>query len=594
MISDARRSNGVLSNYHTRLTARLYSLRNHSNTHSTSMMLIDKLSALLWIVSFYCVSSQNLINSNDTTTTSVQRNGYCGNDSNYCPTWFICKPDKHCQCGDSHNHVLQCNAEELTSAVLDCNCVTYDGYTKLTYVGACFYNCENNKNDRVYKILPKSPETLTNKSVCTEFHRKGLLCGDCEEGHSPFVLSYNLSCVKCPDGHKNWWKFFLVAFVPLTFFYFFVVLFNINITSSRLHGVVWFGQALSTPALARVMMNSAIHKNQQLVIVTRVVLAFYSFWNLDILRSVIPEICLNVTNLQAFALDYLLALYPFALISFSYFLIQLHDRKCACIVVVWKPFNKVLTVFRKSWDIRTSVIDSFSTFFLLSCTKILSVTIDLLVPTQIFELNSNRSMFGLYYLPAVTYFSAAHLPYAITALVLLTLFVIIPSITLILYPFSFFQKLLFVFPINWHFLHAFIDSFQGCFKDGTEPGTLDCRCFSVVMLLVRLLFFLIFGLTLSTMFFCYAGIFLVIITIAVINIDSNYIHNFTHNFLVCIKDKVDKTTTLLILALLAHVLCYCKDCLSLPNGVVIIVVLLNSCFFIAVLSFTIFVRFLRL
>ena len=33
----------------------------------------------------------------------------------------------------------------------------------------------------------------------------------------------------------------MVAFVPLTLFYFFVVLFNINVTSSRLHGVVWYG-----------------------------------------------------------------------------------------------------------------------------------------------------------------------------------------------------------------------------------------------------------------------------------------------------------------------------------------------------------------
>ena len=55
-------------------------------------------------------------------------------------------------------------------------------------------------------------------------------------------------------------------------------------------------------------------------------------------------------------------------------------------LVVWKPFHKVLTIFRKSWDIRTSVIDSFANFLLLSYTKILSVSIDLLVPTQIFEL----------------------------------------------------------------------------------------------------------------------------------------------------------------------------------------------------------------
>ena len=90
------------------------------------------------------------------------------------------------------------------------------------------------------------------------------------------------------------------------------------------------------------------------------------------LRSVIPDICLNVTTIQALALDYLPALYPFLLILISYFLIELYDRKIACIVKIWKPFHIVLTFFRKSCDIRTSVIDSFATFFLLSNIKILS------------------------------------------------------------------------------------------------------------------------------------------------------------------------------------------------------------------------------
>ena len=70
---------------------------------------------------------------------------------------------------------------------------------------------------------------------------------------SPFVLSYNLSCVRCPDGHKNWWKFALIGLVPLTFLYFIAIFFNINVTSSRLHGYVLFSQALSTPAFIRIL-----------------------------------------------------------------------------------------------------------------------------------------------------------------------------------------------------------------------------------------------------------------------------------------------------------------------------------------------------
>ena len=175
-------------------------------------------------------------------------------------------------------------------------------------------------------------------------------------------------------------------------------------------------------------------------------------------------------------------------------------------------------MFRRSWDIRTSVIDSFSTFFLLSYIKVWSVTTDLLAPTQIYQLGSNKSAFGLYYSPSVTYFGHDHLPYAFLAIVVLTLFVTIPTIILVFYPFQFFQKFLSSFPFNWHFLHAFVDSFQGCYKDGTEPGTFDCRWFSVLMLLVRPLALIINGMTLSMMSFVYILILILTFMLAIINI----------------------------------------------------------------------------
>ena len=359
---------------------------------------------------------------------------------------------------------------------------------------------------------------MINESVCTDFNRAGLLCGDCEEGYSPFVLSYNLSCVRCPDGHKNWWKFILAGFVPLTCFYFFVVIFNINVTTSRLHGIVWFSQLLSTPATIRVALLAMHSKYSKFLTTARVFTQFYSFWNLDLLHSVIPDICLNVTTLQALALDYLIAFYPFLLMIFSYIVIKLYDSRVSFIVMIWKPFRTLLANFRESMDFRTSVIDSFATFFLLSYIKVLSVTSDLLIPTQIYQLGSNISTLGLYYSPTVVYFGEEHLPYAMLAIFILIVFIFIPTIILLLYPCQFFQNFLSIFPINWHFLHAFVDSFEGCYKDGTEPGTFDCRWFSVLPLLLRLILFLFFTLTLSMIFFVYAVVTLVTFLILAINV----------------------------------------------------------------------------
>ena len=448
---------------------------------------------------------------------SIQHS-HCSHDGE-CPTWFTCNSSSMCQCGNKQDHAIACDDKLQSSAILDCYCVTYDNESRSTYLGLCFYNCNNHKKtDSVYQPLPTNAETLINGSVCTDFNRAGLLCGNCQDWYSPFVLSYNFSCVKCPNGNRNWWKFILAGFGPLTFFYFFVVLFNINVTSSHLHGVVWFSQALSIPALVRGIMLAGNNEYPNLLKVTRVLIPFYSIWNLDFFRTVIPDICLNVTTLQALALDYLVALYPFLLILFSHMIIKLHDSHVCCITFMWRPFQALLAKFRDSMDIRTSIIDSFATFFLLSYMKVLSVTSDLLVPTRIYKLGSNISTFGVYYSPTVVYFGEEHLPYAILAVFILTIFVCIPTITLVLYPFQFFHKFLSLFPFHWHYLHAFVDSFQGCYKDGTEPGTCDYRWFSVLPLLLRLMMFIIFTSTLSMMFFVYAVITLTVVLLAIINV----------------------------------------------------------------------------
>ena len=467
--------------------------------------------------------SSNKLKSNSSDRISVSKssgnNNHCSNDS-ICPTWFTCNAKKKCQCDSGRTTAIRCNNQTQTSAVLNCNCIPYDNESKSTYVGACFYNCVTSgpSYDSLIQKLPENPEMLiSNYSICKNFYRTGLLCGNCKDGYSPLVLSYDLSCVECPDGHKNWWKFFMTGFLPLTAFYLFILAFNINVTSFRLHGVVWYSQTLSMPALIRIILLTCRIKEMEYLNVTKTILVFYSLWNLDLFRSILPNICLNVTTLQALALEYLIALYPFVLILFTYLLIVLYDRRLAFIVAVWTPFKKVLTVFRKSWDIRTSVLDSFATFFLLSYNKALSVTVDILIPTKIHQLGSNKSMFGLYYSPSISYFGKYHLPYAILAVTIVTLFVCIPTTILICYPCKFFQKFLSLFPFNWHFLHAFVDSFQGCYKDGTEPGTFDCRWFSVYMLLMRPLLFIIYGLTLSIMFFIYSLIAILILLLVIIN-----------------------------------------------------------------------------
>ena len=156
------------------------------------------------------------------------------------------------------------------------------------------------------------------------------------------------------------------------------------------------------------------------------------------------------------------------------------------------------------------MIDAFSTFFLLSNVKFLSVSFDLLAPTRVFQLYPDHynHTWGLYYAAGVEYFGKDHLPYAILAIVVLCVFVVLPTALLALYPFSFFQRFLNLFPLRWVVLHTFMDAFTGCYKNGTDPGTRDYRWFASVIFITRFALFIAYALILNVVFFSVGAVVL--------------------------------------------------------------------------------------
>ena len=198
----------------------------------------------------------------------------------------------------------------------------------------------------------------------------------------------------------------------------------------------------------------------------------------------------------------------------------MYDNKFHLIVYIWKPFYRLFGLIRTKWDIRTSVIDSFATFFLLSCMKILSSSFDLLISTPVYQFNSTAVSYRLYYDPSVTHFGPHHLPYAILALTMFLVFTVLPrfyTLILVLYPFHYFQTFFSYFSSQQLFLFTFVDSFQGCFKDGTEPRVLDCRSFAAVRLIIRVVFYITLAVTLGSMSFVYANLVLAVAMILFIN-----------------------------------------------------------------------------
>ena len=167
------------------------------------------------------------------------------------------------------------------------------------------------------------------------------------------------------------------------------------------------------------------------------VTTFYGMWNLDFFRFFIPPFCISsdMNTLHTLALEYVVAIYPLLLTVVIYFCIEMYDNGVRVVVCVWRPFHVCFARFRRKWDPKGSVINTFATFLLLSYSKLLTVSYTLLGVNKLYSNRGERVGPVVLYLDAsIEYFSRQHLPIAVLAICVLLVFVIFPLFLLILYP----------------------------------------------------------------------------------------------------------------------------------------------------------------
>jgi len=152
------------------------------------------------------------------------------NKSSCVSPWTYCD-NQTCKCGriPEHSNVLSCEIN-TNSTLLTFNCLTYDKASGAYEMGGCIYSVPGGTSTKIYTTLPKFATELNEFTCGGKLNRNGTLCGKCKEGHYPLAHSFNMSCVRCPNGKSNWWKYVLAAYLPLTVFYFVVLFFRINIT----------------------------------------------------------------------------------------------------------------------------------------------------------------------------------------------------------------------------------------------------------------------------------------------------------------------------------------------------------------------------
>ena len=442
-------------------------------------------------------------------------------DSPECPPWqhqthMYANGSIACECDDSLKDVVKCTSHNhYRTSLLPCFCMTYSkAHPNRTVVGYCLYTCFR---EQPYYDLPARNSQLSS-TVCGPLNRDGQLCGRCREGYAPPVYSYTPYCVNCTEYSHNWIKYTGIVLAPITVFFGVAIAFRVSIVSPLLNAFVLVCQITAFPEQMRMIESLEKFNDTHYSSLVNTLFSFYGIWNLDFFRMAYKPFCLhpNITNIQVLAMDYIPAAYPLLLISATYIFVVFYERGYRLVVWIWSPFHKCFFYFRRQWDIKTSLIDVLATFFLLSYVKLLDVSFDLLVPTKIFGQDGKViSQQYLYYDATVEMFGHEHLPYAIVAIVVLSIIVFFPLLLLCLYPLRCFQRCLDYFGLRCFLLHAFIDVFQRCYKDGTN-NTPDCRYFAGVYLIVRIVIFTTFATTLSVYYYPAAASVLILTAIAIV------------------------------------------------------------------------------
>jgi len=428
--------------------------------------------------------------STQTTAAASDNNSQTITSLDNCPTWFVLSKDSasvggqgsHCVCRKGITDLIICDQVQQQSYLHLGNCMSYNSsYSDKSdpdaiSFGGCPYVYYINIVNHRYIALPHNASDL-NDVFCAPLNRDGLLCRDCIDGFGPSVVALGYACANCTENSYGWILYILAEFVPATVFYFAVLTFRISITSAPMNCFVMYSQLVVIVLNQDPVFHGALmaELDKTSLGVFKVILTGYGFWNLDFFHSLIPPFCVSqsLKNTHVLALQYVSAFYPLLLIALTYACVELHGHNFRPIVLLWKPLHRCCVNVRRRWNSKASTIDVLVTFLLLSYSKLVIVSLYLLHSGTIYNVGSSSSCV-LRVDATVRFLSEEHLPFAITAIVILV-FTIVPPLLLIFYSCKIFNRCLnCCSERRWLVLHIFVEAFQGCSKmESLEDGIFD-------------------------------------------------------------------------------------------------------------------------
>ena len=339
-----------------------------------------------------------------------------------CPVWTVYNStSQECECSKSLAGIVDChiiNQSAVNIVLKPCFCLSQ--YTNGSGFSEVISNCPFSCSTGPTPFRDIEIASMGDDPICSQYKRRGPMCGLCEHNHTPPVYSYNFTCVECTDfDYKiSWLKYIAIAYFPLTVFYILVLLLKVSATTGSTNALVTISQLATSPGIIRLFsLRNHFHLNT----IINLIIGTLSVLNLDFFKSYYHPFCLHpsMTTIQVFSLEYLVGVYPLLLVAVTYFLVKLHDRY-SIVVYLWRPCYRVFSCLFANINVKTSLVQAFATFILLSYIKICNVSFDILTPARKYLRpdGSEVDKQYWYYNGSLEFFGKDHIPYAALAIVM--------------------------------------------------------------------------------------------------------------------------------------------------------------------------------
>ena len=392
------------------------------------------------------------------------------------------KRDSNSICPNKLSQRVDCKVNE-SLYVAPGYCAAYDTSQKQVIVAPCPYIFPQQMIHNNRLRLPANA-ALLNASLCDSLRRSvgPTLCGRCQNGTGPAIYSVGSQCTECHLLHILW--YILLQYLPMTLFFMTIFTLRVNITSFPT--VAYILYCILVPFFIKINVGLNFTCFQYvpiLKILFKVQLTICSFWSLDFFRFVAPPLCASehLTEMHVLLLEVLETLYPIILIMLAATLTKLHRRDCRLIRTLWKPFHRLFICLVRAWNPDGAVIHACATFFFLSFTKLLAISLQMAEASPVYNQTGHIVKYIVYADPTMTFNSRDHIPYLALSITF-ALLTVLPPALLTFYPTRLFRMCLCNRPNCKSALKSFVDTFYSSYRDGTDGGW-DYRPLSGVILL---------------------------------------------------------------------------------------------------------------